>query len=81
MKVEALSRNTVEAFLAFCRKHRSELDDSYLIDEELAGFGPSPDNPTYIITSSTGEITAAASLILNDYSRRNGLFDYFCAAR
>lgn len=70
MKVEALEQSRVEAFLNFCRKYRGELDDSYLIDEELAGFTLSPDHPTYIVTNSSGQITAAASLILNDYSRR-----------
>ena len=70
MRVEALSQTGAEAFLAFCRKHRGDLDDSYLIDEELAGFGLSPENPTYIVAGSAGEVTAAASLILNDYSRR-----------
>lgn len=70
MKAEALEHSRVEAFLNFCRKHRDELDDSYLIDEELAGFRLSPDQPTYIVANSSGQITAAASLILNDYSRR-----------
>lgn len=70
MKVELLSQSKVEAFLSFCRKHRGELDDSYLIDEELAGFECSPDNPTYIMADSSGGITAAASLMLNDYARR-----------
>lgn len=70
MKIEALSQNRMENFLAFCRKHRGELDDSFLIDEELAGFELSPDNPTYIVANPSGGMTAAASLILNDYSRR-----------
>lgn len=47
-----------------------EIDDSFLYDEDLASFEPNDENPTYIISDQTGEIVAAASLILDDYHRR-----------
>lgn len=70
MKIEALGHERKEDFLAFCRKHRSEVDDSFLYEHDLAGFEVSDENPTYIALDSQGELLGAASLILNDYSRR-----------
>lgn len=71
MKVEALKTERIEDFKEYCRKHRSEIDDSYLHDDEdLEGFEPNDENPTYIITNEQGELTAAASLIIDEYHRK-----------
>lgn len=70
MNIIALDQSRVEAFLDFCRKHRDQLDDSYLCEEELAEFELGSNNPTYIAVHSSGELTGAVSLMLNDYSRR-----------
>lgn len=67
-------------FITYCKKHRSELDDSFLYDEDLANFEPDEENPTFVVREN-GKVAAAASLILNDYHRRgkNGRFRIFHA--
>ncbi|UQZ36102.1 hypothetical protein C2I18_22760 [Paenibacillus sp. PK3_47] len=70
MIIKALEVSREEEFLAFCRKHRDQLDDSFLSEEELERFKADADNPTYIAVNSDGELAGAASLMLNDYSRR-----------
>lgn len=70
MEVKALSSERIEDFLRYCRKHKTEVDDSFLYDEDLRNFKPDDENPTYIITNQFDEIVAAASLILDEYNRR-----------
>ncbi|WP_066319941.1 GNAT family N-acetyltransferase [Bacillus sp. FJAT-29814] len=70
MTVEALKRNRVVDFVEYCKKHRLEVDDSFLYDEDLETFEPNADNPTYVITGHQGEIVAAASLIIDEYQRK-----------
>lgn len=70
MKVEALKTEQLEDFSEYCKKHRKELDDSFLYDEDLQKFKIDAENPTYILTDSRGEIKGAASLIVDDYHRR-----------
>ncbi|WP_379133901.1 GNAT family N-acetyltransferase [Paenibacillus sp. sgz500958] len=70
MKAEALDKARIAAFVAYCQKHKSEIDDSFLYDEDLKAFEPDAENPTYIVCNGNGEIIAAASLIINDYYRR-----------
>ncbi|AIQ46458.1 hypothetical protein R70723_11675 [Paenibacillus sp. FSL R7-0273] len=70
MKIAALEQESFDEFLGYCRRHRSQLDDSFLIDEELAEFRLNEENPTYIAVDPQGRIAGAASLMLNDYSRR-----------
>lgn len=70
MKVEALKTEKLEDFKAYCKKHRKELDDSFLYDEDLHNFKVDEENPTYIMTDSSGIIKGAVSLILDDYHRK-----------
>ncbi|WP_187118835.1 GNAT family N-acetyltransferase [Bacillus marasmi] len=70
MKVEALTRDKIKAFVMYCRKHRNEVDDSFLYDKDLENFTPNSENPTYITTNQRDRIVATASLIMNDYYRR-----------
>jgi mycothiol synthase len=70
VKIEALKNEGVGDFIDYCRKHRIELDDSFINEEDLKGFEPNEENPTYIITSEEGEVIAAASLIIDEYNRR-----------
>lgn len=70
MRVEVLESNRVEEFIAYCRKHRGEVDDSFLYDEDLKEFEPNAENPTYIVVDDNEQIIAAASLIINEYHRR-----------
>ena len=70
VKVEALKSEKVKDFVEYCRKHRMEVDDSFLYEEDLKGFEPNDDNPTYILTNQEGKIIGAASLIMDEYNRR-----------
>lgn len=70
MRAEPLTRDRVADFVAYCKKHRSEVDESNLYDEQLAAFGPGGENPAYVVMSPEGAIVAAASLIIDDYQRR-----------
>lgn len=70
MKVEALKDERIIDFIGYCNKHRMEIDDSFLYDEDLRDFKPNNENPTYIITTEQGEIIAAASILMDEYNRR-----------
>lgn len=70
MKVEALKSKRIEDFIKYCKKHRLEIDDSFLYDEDLRDFEPNEENPTYIVTDNQGEIKATTSLIMDDYNKR-----------
>lgn len=70
MKVEALKRDRINDFVEYCRKHRKEIDDSFLYDENLKNFEPNNENPTYIVIDDKAQIIATASLIIDDYNRR-----------
>lgn len=70
MKVEALSNERLNEFIAYCKEHRSEIDDSFLYEEDLKEFKPDEENPTYIVLNDGNEIVAAASMIIDDYNRR-----------
>jgi mycothiol synthase len=70
MKVEVLKSERIKDFVEYCKKHRNEVDDSFLYDEDLNGFEPNTENPTYILTNQQGEMRGAASLILDEYNKR-----------
>ncbi|MDQ1146171.1 mycothiol synthase [Bacillus sp. SORGH_AS 510] len=70
MKVEYLCEERVADFVAYCKNHKIEIDDSFLYDEHLANFKPDKENPTYIVTNQKGRMVAVGSLMLNDYNRR-----------
>lgn len=79
MRIEALKNESIQDFIDYCKKHRSEVDDSYLHDENFRDFKCSEENPTYIAENEEGDIIAAASLIIDDYYRsgRMGRFSIF----
>jgi mycothiol synthase len=70
MKVEALGPERVADFIAYCKKHRLKVDDSFLYEEDLRDFKPGEENPTYIVVDSDNEIVATASLIIDEYNKR-----------
>lgn len=70
MKVEALSDEKVADFVAYCKRYKTEIDDSFLYDEDLRDFVPDEENPTYIAVDEQDEIIGTASLIIDDYNRR-----------
>jgi mycothiol synthase len=70
MKVVALEEARVQDFAAYCKNHRSEVDDSYLYDFELRDFQVGVVNPTYILINKKDDIVGAASLVMDDYHIR-----------
>ena len=70
LKIEALKSNRIADFVVYCRKHKTEIDDSFLYEEDLKDFEPNDENPTYIVTNDIGEIIGTASLIIDEYNRR-----------
>lgn len=70
MKLTALNSDRVEEFIAFCKKHKHMVDESFLYDDELQSFQPTEENPTYVVLDESDHITAAASLIKDDYHQR-----------
>lgn len=70
MRVEGLKKERVLDFVAYCKKHRNEIDDSYLYDSDLLEFEIGDENPTYLAINQQDEIIGAASLVMDDYHKR-----------
>lgn len=70
MRIETLKNERVEEFINYCKTYRKEIDDSFLYDEDLKNFKADSENPTYIIVDDEDKITAAASLIVDEYMKR-----------
>jgi mycothiol synthase len=70
MKVVVLEKARVHDFASYCKKHRDEVDDSYLYDFELRDFQGDDENPTYILINQQDDIVGAASLVMDDYHKR-----------
>lgn len=79
MRIEALKNERIQDFIDYCKKHKSEVDESFLHDEDFKDFKCGEENPTYIAQNEAGDIIAAASLIIDDYYRsgRMGRFRIF----
>ncbi len=69
MKVVELSKERINDFIDYCKKHRVDVDESFLYDEDLEKFQVDKDNPTYIITDNDEKIVAVASIIVDEYNR------------
>ncbi|MEF2965488.1 GNAT family N-acetyltransferase [Paenibacillus sp. M1] len=70
MNIQALNGELLERFIDYCRKHRTEVDDSFLYEEDLRDFNIGKENPTYVAVNQHGEIIAAASLIKDAHHAR-----------
>lgn len=70
MRVVGLEEARVKDFIAYCRKHRAEVDDSYLYDFELRDFQVGVENQTYVLINEKDDIVGAASLVMDDYHIR-----------
>lgn len=70
MRVVWLEKERVSDFVAYCKKHRSEVDDSYLYDFELRELTVDQENPTYLALNELDEIIGTASLVMDDYHKR-----------
>lgn len=69
-RIVALSSERLEDFKAYCRKHRQEVDDSYLYEEDLAEFQIHEEHPTYLAVTEEGEVVGAVSIIADAYQRK-----------
>ncbi|MBO9129128.1 GNAT family N-acetyltransferase [Bacillus sp. 165] len=70
MKIEYLQSENTPDFIAYCKKYRESVDDSFLIDEEIEKFTPDDENPTYIVLDEKQEIVGAVSLLMDSYFQR-----------
>ena len=70
MRVEPLDEERLVDFVRYCLRHRKDVDESFLYDEDLTAFRPGDENPTYVLVDVRGELVGAASLILDEYRRR-----------
>ncbi len=70
MRVEPLDEERLVDFVRYCLRHRKDVDESFLYDEDLNAFRPGDENPTYVLVDVRGELVGAASLILDEYRRR-----------
>ncbi|MGG6311477.1 GNAT family N-acetyltransferase [Paenibacillus macerans] len=70
LEVKALSPEHLDGFKDYCRRHRNEVDDSFLYEDDLAEFGIHEEHPTYIAVDRNGRIVGAASIIADAYQRK-----------
>ncbi|SMF00003.1 GNAT family N-acetyltransferase [Paenibacillus barengoltzii] len=70
IQISALSSERLEDFKAYCRKHRQEVDDSFLYEEDLTEFQIHEEHPTYIAVNREGELIGTASIIADAYQRK-----------
>ena len=68
-RIVELNSENLKGFTDFCRKHRDQVDDSYLYEEDLNSFEYNPENPTFLYMEGN-KVIAAASLIIDEYNRR-----------
>jgi mycothiol synthase len=76
MKIVKVTNELVSVFKAFCVKHRDQVDDSYLTDEDLEEFVLNEDNPSLLGFDENGHMMAAVSLIF-DVPNRKARFRIF----
>jgi mycothiol synthase len=62
VRAELLQSERLRDFIDFCRKHRKEIDDSYICDEDLEEFLPGDEYPAYVVTNEKLELIAAVRL-------------------
>ncbi len=68
-KIIELNGENLKEFTDFCRRHRDQVDDSYLYEEDLNSFEYNPENPTFLYIEGN-KIVAAASLMIDEYNKR-----------
>lgn len=66
MRVEKLNDNKVNDFIDYCKKHREEVDDTFLYDADLEKFNVNEGNITYVLMDENcDDIIGAVSVITN----------------
>jgi mycothiol synthase len=64
MKVEPLKPARMKEFIAYCKRHRTELDDSFLCDSDLEEFKVNEEFPTYILLENEESRLKGLSVII-----------------
>ncbi|MDF2534950.1 MAG: family N-acetyltransferase [Bacillales bacterium] len=70
MRIVKLTEELIPTFKAFCVKHRDQVDDSYLTDEDLDEFALNDKNPSLLGYDQNGHVITAASLIIDEPNRK-----------
>jgi mycothiol synthase len=70
MRIEELNIDNTMKFIDYCKKHRNEVDESFLYEEDLRDFKLLSENPTYIALDENEQVVATVSLIIDDYNRK-----------
>ncbi|MGM7703194.1 GNAT family N-acetyltransferase [Pseudalkalibacillus sp. Hm43] len=69
MRIEPLTENRLQDFIAYCKKYRSIVDESFLTDEDLHSIEISDEQPTYLLLDGE-RVIGVASLMMDDYFLR-----------
>lgn len=79
MKTVQLSKVNFHDFVDYCKRHRGDVDESFLYDEDFEKFQIGSENPTYLLLDEDEKVVAAASLIIDEYNRsgKKGRFRIF----
>lgn len=67
-KIIELTNDRLDDFIAYCKAHRHEVDDSYLYDQDLDEFQVGDINPSYLVIQEN-RIVGAVSLFKGTYQR------------
>lgn len=70
MKIVIPDRDSLPDFIAYCRRHRHEVDETFLHDEDLEGFAADRENPTVLAVDGRDRPVGAGSLVVNGHMRR-----------
>lgn len=70
MEIVKVTDALITDFKAFCIKHRDQVDDSYLTDEDLEDFSLDEKSPSLLGYDHAGNVIAAASLIIDTQNRK-----------
>jgi mycothiol synthase len=80
-RVERVGEGDREVFLAYCRAHRFDHDESFLSERDLEGFGSDPDEVAFVLRAAEGgkgaasdgaRVLGAAALMLTPAYREAG---------
>ncbi|MBB6480322.1 GNAT family N-acetyltransferase [Spirochaeta isovalerica] len=66
MTVTELNDKNLTSFLAYCRDHKYDHDESFLYDEDLKDFAIGPENPTWLLFDGD-DLRGVLSLICDEY--------------
>ncbi len=71
MNAVKLTEDRRKDFIDYCKAHRSEVDYSFLYEDDLDKFQVGQDNPTYIVSDKEDKIVTTASIMIDENGRRS----------